>query len=254
MHRFTPAGQAPEKGWPALVLIHGGGWTAGEPAILFSHARYFAARGLAVFVPQYRLAPKRTSEHVRAAALDSAAALGWVRAHAGNLDVNPNKVAIAGDSAGGHLAAIVALNDRLRSKGVDAKHLGPPSALIMLGAICDTRSGRWQLAGRWGKALSPIEQISKAAPPVLILHGEDDKVVPVAQARALDAAWREADRRSELVVLPDTGHAFTIPGYAEPQHIRTGIFHMDRFLAKLDFLTGEPEPEALRFGLIEGDR
>jgi acetyl esterase len=107
----TPTGEGP---FPVLVWIHGGGWVIGSPVESQATARDLAAgAGCIVVSLDYRLAP----EHKAPAALDDCiAATGWVLAHAGELGGDPGKVAVGGDSAGGNLSALVALEfgDRLR--------------------------------------------------------------------------------------------------------------------------------------------
>ncbi|MFW6133405.1 MAG: alpha/beta hydrolase fold domain-containing protein, partial [Planctomycetota bacterium] len=258
MHAFVPVGDAPKGGRAAIVLLHGGGWRAGKPDVLFPHARYLAARGMAAFVPEYRLAEEGTGEQVAEAASDCRAALGWVRARAGQLDVDAERIAVAGDSAGGHLAAVAALKDSLGPEGVDAEHLAPPAAVILLGAICRTTEGRWKLDDAWARKLSPVDlaagQGGETAPPTLILHGADDEVVPVAQARALYAALRKAGRTVRLRVMPGAGHAMALPGYGTPRQVAAAMEHVDRFLEGLGFVTGPPDPVAMRNALSEQAR
>jgi acetyl esterase len=107
----TPTGEGP---FPVLVWIHGGGWVIGSPVESQATARDLAAgAGCIVVSLDYRLAP----EHKAPAALDDCiAATRWVLGHAGELGGDPGKVAVGGDSAGGNLAALVALEfgDRLR--------------------------------------------------------------------------------------------------------------------------------------------
>ena len=111
---------------PALVYFHGGGWVSGS---LFSHEHLCRAltlaSGLAVISVNYRLAP----EHPYPAAVDDAeAATRWVAGHAADLGLDPARLAVGGDSAGGNLAAVVAR--RLRDRGLDRG--GPPLAAQLL--------------------------------------------------------------------------------------------------------------------------
>jgi acetyl esterase len=106
---YTPGGKAPH---PALVFYHGGGWVIGD---LYTHdgiCRALAkAAGCAVASVDYRLAPE---SRYPAAVVDSYAALRWLVANAPGLGVDPRRVAVGGDSAGGNLATVVALMARDR--------------------------------------------------------------------------------------------------------------------------------------------
>ena len=104
---YRPAGAASGTPLPALVFYHGGGWVIGDLDTHDVQCRQITAEaGIAVVAVDYRLAP----EHKFPAAVDDAwAATRWVVAHAGELGVDPRRIAVGGDSAGGNLAAVVAL-------------------------------------------------------------------------------------------------------------------------------------------------
>jgi len=101
---------APQQGAPALLYLHGGGWVIGTPETHEDICRSLAnAVGAVVFSPDYRLAP----DHPFPAALeDCAGALVWMKDRADTLDIDPARIIIGGDSAGGNLAAVVALMAR----------------------------------------------------------------------------------------------------------------------------------------------
>ncbi|WP_110206785.1 alpha/beta hydrolase [Nocardioides daejeonensis] len=104
---YTPEGEGP---FPALVYFHGGGWVLGDLTVVDGPCTLLANRAKAVVVSvDYRLAP----EHPFPAAVeDCVAVTRWVAAEADRLDIDPANVAVAGDSAGGNLAAVVALDAR----------------------------------------------------------------------------------------------------------------------------------------------
>ena len=107
LHLYRPAAVTAGSSRPAIVLVHGGAWTAGHPFIHIRRAALLAARGWVAATVTYR----RAGEALWPAALDDVqAAVAWLRDRAEVLGVDPARIAVAGDSAGGHLAALTALD------------------------------------------------------------------------------------------------------------------------------------------------
>lgn len=105
-------GWQPTDQRPALVLFHGGGWTGGSPMQFNDQVTYLARRGMVCFQVEYRLVkdvpgPPLNCVH------DAKSAMRWVRSHAGELGIDPKRIAAGGGSAGGHLAAFVGMVEGL---------------------------------------------------------------------------------------------------------------------------------------------
>lgn len=103
LYAFRSPGKPPPHGWPALVFFHGGGWTSGEPSLLFRQARYVAQRGFAAFCAQYRLigaGAQTAADCVE----DGRQALAWLYGRAQELEIDGTRIAVGGDSAGAHIA------------------------------------------------------------------------------------------------------------------------------------------------------
>ena len=134
---YTPLGSIPSSGWPVVVFFHGGGWTIGSVADYEPFTVMLAALTEAVVISvDYRLAP----EHPFPAATDDCiAALRWVGAHAGELGLDPHRIAVAGDSAGGNLSAVIA--QMIRDDGGPALCF---QALIYPVVDCDFARGSYR--------------------------------------------------------------------------------------------------------------
>lgn len=244
MHVFEPNDAATTKrdDRGAVVLIHGGGWKAGEPKLMFPHARYLAERGMVAVVPAYRLADSVTADEIGEAVSDVRAAVRWVWEHADALGVDPEKIAVAGDSAGGHLAASTAFPAE-----VAQDHR--PAAVVLLGSIVDTAAGRFRIADDASHTLSPLHQAKPGFPPTLVLHGSNDPVVDPATARRFADAMLDAGNPVRLIELAGTKHAFALPGHGSQPQVRAAIEHIDRFFAQRGLLDGPPDPAAMRHAL-----
>lgn len=260
LHVFRPAGMAPDEARPAILLIHGGAWIGGTPEAFMHLARYFAERGMVAVNITYRLA-KAGESGVDDCLIDCRSALRYLRGHASELGIDPSRIAVLGDSAGGHLAAALGTLDGFDHADDNLAVSGTPDAMILFNPIVDMTEGEWirfavggeALADRksklpdapediaLAKSLSPVFHVRAGQPPVLLVHGTDDKIVPVGQAERFAEAAKAAGNRCDLILLPETGHAFIVPNYKSPESVVVAAAHdADRFLASLGWLSGDP--------------
>jgi acetyl esterase/lipase len=239
---------------PAILLIHGGAWVGGDPTVFHPHAAYFAQRGLVAISVGYRLATPQGGS-LATCVEDVRAALAYVRANAKTLGVDPTRIAVLGDSAGGHLAGVLATDP---DPGV--------AAAILANPIVDLQDGDWMkfvIAGRalergappealvpteaqkaQARALSPLFAVHPGVPPTLLLHGTADHVVRPEQSERFQAAMKEAGNPCTLRLLEGARHAFLVPRYTAPEPLVVGTLReVDEFLAGLGFLAGPPTLE-----------
>lgn len=243
-HRAVPAGA------PVLLQVHGGGWVLGTkdeqglPLML-----HLAARGWVCVSVNYRLAPRATFPDPM---VDLKAAIRWIREHVADYGGDPQTLLVTGGSAGGHLAAMVALtaNDPAYQPGfedvdtrvegcvafygvydfVDEARNWPHGGLhdllqkhVMKTSVATDRSG-------WERA-SPIYRISSDAPPFLVIHGDRDTMVPVSEAkRFADALRAHTPGPVVYVEIPGAQHAFEIFPSLRTTFVIHGVEH---FLAYL---------------------
>lgn len=249
---------------PALIFVHGGGWKAGTRANHHEHSRYFAARGMVVFNLTYRLIPGSGGDiDLFTQVGDIRSAVRWVRAHAASYGIDPERIALVGESAGGHLAACVALIDAFDDPSENPAVSAQPNLAILLNPITDLPRIPWfsDDAARIGELPLPIDDTPIAdpldetihparrlsplfyaahanQPPTLFIHGAADSVVPFSQPESMHHALLSAGHESQLISLPRTDHAFMIPGYGPPDAINTSLRAMDGFLADHGYLEG----------------
>lgn len=191
---------------PAVLFVHGGGWRQGSRRWWAGHARALtAATGWPTFTVDYDLDSDRPW---RAQPADVRGALAWVRANAGPFGIDPDRVALVGSSAGGHLAllvgatgggarAVVSLAGVTDLTALDEGELVTDLAADMLRA--PHGSPRWT-------ALSPVAHVDAGDPPMLLVTSDDDPVVPSSQSRAMATALARAGVPAELEVLPGAEH------------------------------------------------
>jgi acetyl esterase/lipase len=108
LHLFLPPEASCSRLYPAILFLHGGGFIQGDPAQFAPHCRYFSARGMVAASAQYRLLQQGATSLADCIA-DSRMALHWLRAQADDLHMDPSRIVAGGGSAGGHLAASMAM-------------------------------------------------------------------------------------------------------------------------------------------------
>lgn len=220
---------------PAVVFIHGGGWDQGNPDQWFPQCRYFALRGAVGASVQYRLATGTNT--VDACVTGCQAAIAYLRRHAAELGVDPKRIAVVGESAGGHLAAA------LGTVTLDAGLIeSVPDALVLLNPITDMTTHWGERLGSSAGRLSPLGHMSKRTPPTLLIHGNADSVVDIHHSRAFHQRMLELGNQCRLVEVPGADHAFAVFGFGPAPGNILAIVEMDRFLTALGYLTGEPIP------------
>jgi acetyl esterase len=207
-----PDGSGP---FPAAIIVHGGGWVRGDKRVdvtpLF---KPLSDAGIAWFSINYRLANDPllfgTAVH------DVEAAIRFVKENAGEYRIDPDRIALIGESAGGQLAGMAALNGAAGTSVKAVVALYSPTDLVALlkdselipSSIRDSVKGtpfEGLLLARLAQ-LSPIEKVRPGMPPFLLIHGTADPLVPFAQSRAMCMRMQSVGASCDLFKVPGAGH------------------------------------------------
>jgi acetyl esterase/lipase len=226
----VPAGAGP---FPAILMVHGGGWIGGQRQDMQRTARAVARRGYVVMNVSYRFAPHwRFPSQLQ----DMQQALLWLRAHADRFRVQLDRIASWGYSAGAHLAllaAVVRAGHKYFVAGAEVQAVvaggtpvdlsyyprGPlPNSLMGVGCSQDPQA--------WRDA-SPVTHVAPGCPPVFLYHGSGDLLVGQNNAHAMYAALQANQVPAELYLMRGLGH---IPTFFLPPIRRGGEF-LDHHLA-----------------------
>lgn len=225
---------------PAIVFFFGGGWTNGNIRQFEDQADHLARRGMVAARADYRVKSRQGVTPDRCVE-DAKSAVRWLRIHADELGIDPDRLVSSGGSAGGHLAACTALTPGLDAEGEDASISTVPQALVLFNPVLQF-AGAPELMERidgdetLGEQLSPTLHVNAETPPTLLFYGTDDRLI--AQGRAYLDRAEEVGVSASLFEAEGQGHGFF---NREPWKERT-IARMDEFLAGLGYL--EPEGEA----------
>jgi acetyl esterase/lipase len=216
---------------PGVLFIHGGGFTAGDKAEYRSASvsSDLARAGYVVVSCNYVLGAKDKPGVWPRNIADCRDAVRWMRANADALGLDPDRIAVAGGSAGGYLALMVGLSDDKAGPGGDptANHSAKVSAVIdMYGVVNFSKHGKGQVPGVSAAeqaAYLPENQCDPQDPAVLILHGTADTTVDIAQSDAMAKALRAAKVSHEYVVVAGAPHTFDLHPKGQGWK-RTGVF------------------------------
>ena len=234
---------------PVLLQVPGGAWMVGskrqQAYALMSH---LAELGWVCVAINYRLSPRSTwPDHI----VDVKRALAWTKEHIAEYGGDPNWIAITGGSAGGHLSALAALtaNDPQFQPGFEEADTSVRAAVPFYGVYDFTRTddaihpltvptlakyvfklGRADVSEAFRTA-SPITHVSADAPPFFVLHGRNDSLIPVEQARAFTKRLRDASRQPVVYAeMPFAQHGFDIFGSTRAAHAAVAV---EQFLAEV---------------------
>jgi acetyl esterase/lipase len=240
---FVPTGKSDAKQTPAILLFHGGGWSAGSAEWTFDSARRFAAWGLVAISIEYRLS--QGSVTPIDALDDTCAAFRWARQHADELSLDPKRVAGYGVSAGGHLLAAAATVGCPTNSGSSAP--SEPDALLLWSPALDVTADGWFRKLLQGRArptdYSPADHAGPTTPPTSIVHGAKDTLTPLSGVKRFCDRMTQAGGICELNVYEGVGHLLTrnlanqeSDFDPDPKARADGITKQERFLSERGYI------------------
>ncbi|MET0252087.1 MAG: alpha/beta hydrolase [Novosphingobium sp.] len=251
----------PDRPMPVLLHIHGGAWVLGSKG---SQARplinHLVPQGWMAVDINYRLGP---ASRFPAMIIDVLRAIAWVKAHAHEHGGDPRRIAITGGSAGGHLSALAALahDEPAFKPGFEDVDCSVAAAIPIYGRydLLDRKfhmkamhrlavdkfmsekvfPGTPEAHPELWQGTSPIDRIRADAPPMLVLHGTGDTMLPYRDARDFTKTLRAVSRQPvTLIELPEVEHAYDMASSALTwAHVRA----MEAFLAPLTVPGAQPE-------------
>ncbi len=240
LHIFYPEGHQPTDKTPAIVFFFGGGWKNGSPSQFYSQCEYLASRGMVAIAAEYRIESKHGTSP-QECVKDGKSALRWVRAHAAELGIDPDRLAAGGGSAGGHVAAATALVDDYNDDSDDLSVSCRPDALVLFNPVIDNGPdgyGYERVEAYW-ESFSPMNNIDADAPPTIFFLGTEDHLIPVSTAEEYQKRMEAKGVRCDVFIYEGQGHGFFNQGKS-PESFYQTVTEADRFLASLGYLEGEP--------------
>ncbi|QDV25811.1 alpha/beta hydrolase [Aureliella helgolandensis] len=233
---YYPLAKRAEK-WPVIVFTHGGGWAAGNRykaasgsfAIVFEQ---LIKEGFAVAPVTYRLAKKDSNVAMRDCVIDCKDAIRYLANNSDRLGIDPMRICVMGDSAGGHIAQMLLLASPEQLRGDPALAEVPYRMVAgvswygpcdfekvelfnydnqadfkdrFAARISGSDSGPTEKLARY-REVSPINYLSKNSPPLLMIQGDKDTTIPVKHAYYMKQKANEVDAPVEIMIIKNSGH------------------------------------------------
>jgi len=239
LHIFNPPRHEPSDRRPVIVFFFGGGWNGGSPSQFYPHCAYLASRGMVAMAAEYRV-KSRNNTSPRECVKDGKSAVRWIRQHADELGIAPDKIAAGGGSAGGHVAAATGTTRGFEEEGEDRNVSSCPNALVLFNPVFDNGPGGYghERVKEYWKEFSPMHNIDGDTPPTIVFLGTKDKLIPITTAEEYKERMEKAGVRCDLHLYEDQPHGFF--NFKHREYYTRTVIQMDRFLASLGYVDGEP--------------
>lgn len=195
---FLPKGRT---SFPILIFVHGGSWAIGDRSWFGNLGRYFASQGIGVAIPSYRLMPL----HPHPAQIeDVASAFAWTYQNIERYGGDPRRIYVAGHSSGGHLASLLALDEKYLEKYQLSSRL--IRGVVSISGVYDVGPMLLFLAKGNKEDASPLAHVRPGAPPFLLAFCQWDYAGLPGQAQEFAKALRQASVPADVIYIPGDGH------------------------------------------------
>jgi len=241
--KFIPEDIKKVSSYSAIVIFHGGGWSIGDPAWAFGLAEKYARKGLVAIAAQYRLSDQESITPLDAME-DARNVILWMRENSTELNIDKDRIAAYGWSAGAHLAACAAV---FYSIDIENEINSIPSALLLVSPALSIINDEWFKQLLLNKSdpydCSPAENLKENMPPSIIVIGNEDTVTPISGSELFHQNMLKHGNRSQIFIYDGVGHLFTPSdqpddGYPNPDKVIQTIAYseLENFLRELKYI------------------
>ncbi len=238
LHIFEPSSGEVAQAKPAIVFFFGGGWRQGSVTQFLPHSQYLSSQGMVAIVADYRVM-NRHGSNVLAAIADAKSAIRWVRSHAMELNIDPDRIAAAGGSAGGHLAVATSVVLNFDEPTEDKNISSQPNALVLFNPAVNTKEigeRNPERFGNRGEQASPLHQLRDRSVPTIIFHGKADTTVPFSHAVEYCEKLEQLGGNCTLFGYEDAEHGFFNKGRSNDRWYTPTLAETHKFLSRLAYL------------------
>ena len=239
MDIFEPEGFKATDRRPAMVFFFGGGWSGGSTKQFYQQAAAMAAQGMVAFSADYRVKGRNKTSPFECVK-DGKSAIRWVRQHAAEFGIDPDRIVAAGGSAGGHVAACTGVIEGHEEDGEDTSVSSVPNAMILFNPVLDTTEkgyGAKKFKPEQQTDISPCHHVHKGIVPAIVFHGTADKTVPFENAERFTKLMKDSGNECVLVPFEGKDHGFFNGSFFRPKNGDTDFDLIQRH--SIDFLASQ---------------
>ncbi len=232
---FYPNEHVHDQPYPTIVFFFGGGWNAGDITQFEPHAKHFASKGMVAILADYRVRMRHNTTPFDAVS-DAKSVFRFLRSHADSLNIDPNRMAGSGGSAGGHVAAAAAMVPGLNDPTDDLSISPRPNALVLFNPVFDNGPegyGYERIGDRY-REISPIHNIKPGDPPTIVFLGTNDQLIPVSTAETYRDKMIKAGNICKLCLYEGEGHGFF--NFQHTESYLNTLEEAERFLVSLGYI------------------
>jgi acetyl esterase/lipase len=237
LHIFKPANMITGKKYPSIVFFFGGGWSSGTPIQFYREASYYASRGMVAICADYRIAFTHNTTPLESIK-DAKSVIRWMRTNAAQYGINPDSIAAAGASAGGHLAAASGTLQNWDETGENLSISSKPNLMLLYYAVIDNGPSGYGPASIKDQYLtaSPLHNINATTPPCIMLLGTKDQYVPVATAQLFQKKMLDLGIESELSLYTNAVHPIFLYQDGKSENYYKMLSESTNFLIKHKYI------------------
>jgi acetyl esterase/lipase len=206
LYLLRPLNKSPQP-LPAIIDFYGGGWTGGTAAAQISSTAWYRDHGIIGIAAEYRVKSRHGTTPLECIE-DAKSAVRYVRAHAKELGIDPDRIIVSGGSAGGHIAACTQI-DGGDAKDEDLSISSKPNALTLHNPVLGEGFGKDFFAVH--PEFSPVLNVKKGWPPTILSNGTKDNAALYGTAEKFTRLMKEAGNTCELITIKDAGHSCDWP-------------------------------------------
>lgn len=227
---------------PCLLFFYSSFWEAPAIGQFAPHATLLASLGMIAVVVEYRTSKGNVFYNPSDSMADACSAIRWVRLNADEIGIDPEKVVGAGGSGGASLAVCSAMIPNLDDPTEDVSVSSRPNGLVLFNPVLDfsKKSMVHKLFAdpKVAKTLDPIRNIKPNAPPILIIHGGGDAMVPIRDSEVFTKRMQRKGNACDLLVYEGQGHSFYNFNVSMEMYDST-MSEVETFLLEQEILEGE---------------